>query len=92
MRVWRSLGRDLLAPSLRKVGADRLTARSARDTRSAISALLTGEREHVDTTPTKRYPPLAHNDRFAAASAWEFRYRSADSEDIRKGGDGYAAR
>jgi len=30
-----------------------------------MSALLTGEREHADTTPTKRYPPLAHNDRFA---------------------------
>jgi hypothetical protein len=29
-----------------------------------MSAVLTGEREHVDTTPTKRYPPLAHNDRF----------------------------
>ena len=30
-----------------------------------MSAVLTGEREHLDTTPTKRYSPLAHNDRFA---------------------------
>ncbi len=31
----------------------------------AMHATLTGEREQVDTTPTKLYPPLAHNDRFA---------------------------
>ena len=30
-----------------------------------MSAALTGERAHVDTTPTKRYPPSALNDRFA---------------------------
>jgi hypothetical protein len=65
MRAGRSLGRDLLAPSLCEVGADRLTAPLPRDTRSIMSAVLIGEREQVDATPTKLYPPLAHNDRFA---------------------------
>jgi hypothetical protein len=38
------------SPSLREVGADRLTARPARDTRSAMRAVLIGEQEQVDTS------------------------------------------
>lgn len=45
--------------------ADRLTARPARDTRSAMSSALTVEREQVETKPAKRQPPAAHQDRFA---------------------------
>jgi hypothetical protein len=52
-------------PSPREVGADHLTARTARDTRSAMSAVLTGEREQVDTKPPKRQPAFAHEDRVA---------------------------
>ena len=52
-------------PSRREVGADHLTARTARDTRSAMSAVLTGEREQVDTKPPKRQPAFAHEDRVA---------------------------
>ena len=42
-----------------------MTTRSARDTRSAMSAVLTGEREQVDTKPPKRQPAFAHEDRVA---------------------------
>ncbi len=52
-------------PSRREVGAARLTARPARDTRSPMSAVLTGEREQVDTKPPKRQPAFAHEDRVA---------------------------
>ena len=53
------------SPSLREVGADRLTARPARDTRSAMRAVLIGEQEQVDTKPPKRQPMFAHEDRGA---------------------------
>ncbi len=53
------------SPSRREVGADRLTARTARDTRSAMRAVMTGEREQVDTKPPKRQPAFAHEDRVA---------------------------
>src|SRR5260370_10716738 len=53
------------SPSLREVGADRLTARLARDTRSAMRAVLIGEQEQVDTKPPKRQPMFAHEDRGA---------------------------
>ena len=45
--------------------AGRLTARPARDIRSAMSAALTVEREQVETKPPKRQPAAAHRDRFA---------------------------
>src|SRR5258708_13774613 len=38
------------SPSLREVGADRLTARPPRDIRSAMRAVLIGEQEQVDTS------------------------------------------
>jgi hypothetical protein len=47
------------------LGADRLTARPARDIRSAMSAVMTVEREQVETKPPKRQPAAAHQDRFA---------------------------
>jgi len=50
------------SPSLREVGADRLTARPARDTRSTMRAVLIGEQEQVDTKPPKRQPMFAHED------------------------------
>lgn len=53
------------SPALREVGADRLTACLTHDTRSAMSAVLTGEREQVDTKPPKRQPAFAHEDRVA---------------------------
>ncbi len=53
------------SPSRRGLGADRLTARPARDTRSTMSVALTGEREQVDTKPPMRRPAGAHDDRFA---------------------------
>ncbi len=53
------------SPSLREVGADRLTARPARDTRSTMRAVLIGEQEQVDTKPPKRQPMFAHEDRVA---------------------------
>jgi hypothetical protein len=42
-----------------------LTAHPAHDTRSAMSAVLTGERDQVDTKPPKRQPAVAHEDRAA---------------------------
>jgi hypothetical protein len=47
------------------LGADRLTARPARDIRLAMSAVMTVEREQVETKPPKRQPAAAHQDRFA---------------------------
>ena len=47
------------------VGESCLTARSARDTRSAMSAVLTVERKQIDTKPPKRQPAVAHEDRLA---------------------------
>jgi hypothetical protein len=45
--------------------ADRLTARPARDMRSAMSAALTVKRKEAETRPPKRQPAAAHEDRFA---------------------------
>lgn len=42
-----------------------LTAHPAHETRSAMSAVLTGEREQVDSKPPKRQPAVAHEDRAA---------------------------
>ncbi len=42
-----------------------MTAHPAHDTRSAMRAVLTGEREQVDTKPPKRQPAVAHEDRAA---------------------------
>ena len=42
-----------------------MTARPAREIRSAMSAALTVEREQVETELAKRQPAAAHQDRFA---------------------------
>ncbi len=58
-------GAATCSPSHRGLGADRLTARPAHDTRSTMSVALTGGREPVDTKPPMRRPAGAHDDRFA---------------------------
>jgi len=48
-----------------EVGEACLTAHPARDSRSAMSAVLTVGGKQVDTKPPKRQPAFAHEDRVA---------------------------
>ena len=56
--------RECFCPTVSSRG-QRLTARPARDIRSAMSAAMTVEREQDETKPPKRQPAAAHQDRFA---------------------------